>query len=142
MRMDWLSNAIDFGVIGLLGALSVIVVGVVIERVVFYRSVDVRGYKSAKALELELSQRLFLIGSVAANAPYIGLLGTVLGIMLTFYNMGLDATADAAKIMTGLALALKATAVGLVVALVSVTSYNALLRKAKVMLLQWEIGHG
>ena len=62
--------------------------------------------------------------------------------MLTFYNMGLDATADASKIMIGLALALKATAVGLVVALVSVVSYNALLRKAKVLLMQWEIAYG
>jgi biopolymer transport protein ExbB len=53
--------------------------------------------------------------------------------------MGLDATADASKIMVGLALALKATAVGLVVALVSVVAYNALQRKAKVMLMQWEI---
>jgi biopolymer transport protein ExbB len=44
--------------------------------------------------------------------------------------------------MVGLALALKATAAGLVVALVSVFAYNALLRKIKVMLLQWEIAHG
>src|SRR5216683_1508320 len=102
MEMEWLSAAIDFGVIGLLVALSVVVV------------------------------------AIASNAPYIGLLGTVLGIMLTFYNMGLDASADASKIMVGLALALKATAVGLVVALVSVVAYNALLRKAKVLLLQWE----
>jgi biopolymer transport protein ExbB len=46
------------------------------------------------------------------------------------------------KIMVGLALALKATALGLIVALVSVTAYNALLRKTKVLLLEWEIAHG
>nr|MBP7322889.1 MotA/TolQ/ExbB proton channel family protein [Deltaproteobacteria bacterium] len=45
-------------------------------------------------------------------------------------------------IMVGLALALKATAVGLVVAIPSVVLYNVLLRKAKVLLLQWEIDHG
>ena len=41
--------------------------------------------------------------SVAAPSAssYIGLLGTVLGIMLTFYNMNLDASADASKIMIG-----------------------------------------
>ncbi len=71
--------------------------------------------------------------------PYIGLLGTVLGIMLTFYNMGLDASVDTSKIMIGLALALKATAIGLVVALVSVVAYNAMLRKTSVLLMQWEI---
>jgi biopolymer transport protein ExbB len=142
MEMQWLSAAIDFGVIGLLIALSVIVVAVALERFFFYRSIDLKSFTSIKALELELTSRLVVVASVASNAPYIGLLGTVLGIMLTFYNMGLDASADASKIMVGLALALKATAVGLVVALMSVVVYNALLRKTKVLLLQWEIAHG
>jgi biopolymer transport protein ExbB len=142
MEMEWLSAAIDFGVIGLLIALSVIVVAIALERFFFYRSIDLTSFTNIKALELELTRRLVVVASVASNAPYIGLLGTVLGIMLTFYNMGLDASADASKIMVGLALALKATAVGLVVALVSVVAYNALLRKAKVLLLQWEIAHG
>jgi biopolymer transport protein ExbB len=142
MEMQWLSGVIDFGVIGLLIALSVVVVAVALERFFFYRSIDLKSFTNIKALELELTRRLVVVASVAANAPYIGLLGTVLGIMLTFYNMGLDASADASKIMVGLALALKATAAGLVVALVSVVAYNALLRKAKVLLLQWEIAHG
>ncbi|WP_400766527.1 TonB-system energizer ExbB [Methylosinus sporium] len=142
MQMEWLSTAIDFGVIGLLAALSVIVVAVALERLFFYRSLDIASFSSVKALELELTTGLVVIASVASNAPYIGLLGTVLGIMLTFYNMGLDASADASKIMAGLALALKATAVGLVVALLSVVSYNALLRKTKVLILKWEIAHG
>jgi biopolymer transport protein ExbB len=142
MEMEWLSAAIDFGVIGLLIALSVVVVVIGLERLFFFRSVDPSSFTSIKALELALTKRLVVVASVAANAPYIGLLGTVLGIMLTFYNMGLDASADAGKIMVGLALALKATAMGLVVALVSVVAYNALLRKTKVLLLEWEIAHG
>ena len=142
MQMEWLSTAIDFGVIGLLAMLSVIVVAVALERLFFYRAVDIAAFTSVKALELDLTERLVVIASVAANAPYIGLLGTVLGIMLTFYNMGLDSSADASKIMAGLALALKATAVGLVVALLSVVSYNALLRKTKVLMLKWEIANG
>jgi biopolymer transport protein ExbB len=75
------------------------------------------------------------------SARYVGLLGTVLGIMLTFYNLGLDTSIDTGKIMIGLALALKATAAGLIVALISVVLYNALLRKAKVLILEWEIAH-
>lgn len=142
MQMEWLSTLIDFGIIGLLTALSVVVVAVALERLFFYRSVELKSFTSIKALELELTRRLVVIASVASNAPYIGLLGTVLGIMLTFYNMGLDASADASKIMAGLALALKATAVGLVVALVSVVAYNTLLRKTKVLMLEWEIARG
>jgi biopolymer transport protein ExbB len=139
--MEWLSAAIDYGVVGLLVLLSVVVVAIGLERFFFYRSIDPKSFASIKALELELTRRLTVVGSVAANAPYIGLLGTVLGIMLTFYNLGLDASADLGKIMIGLALALKATAMGLVVALVSVAIYNGLLRKTRVLMLQWEIAH-
>jgi biopolymer transport protein ExbB len=139
MEMEWLSVAIDFGVVGLLVALSVVVVAIGFERFFFYRSVELGKFTSIKGLELELTKRLVVVASVASNAPYIGLLGTVLGIMLTFYNMGLDASADMGKIMIGLALALKATAMGLIVALVSVVIYNTLLRKARVLMLRWEI---
>lgn len=141
--MEWLSAAIDYGIIGLLVLLSVAVVAVALERMIFYRNIKVEDFGSIKSLELVLTAKLGLIGSVGNNAPYLGLLGTVLGIMLTFYNMGLDPSAmDAGKIMTGLALALKATAVGLVVALVAVVFYNSLLRKVRVLMLQWEIAHG
>jgi len=44
--------------------------------------------------------------------------------------------------MTGLALALKATALGLLVAIPAVTLYNLLLRRCKVLLFQWDINHG
>ena len=141
MEMDWLSAAIDYGVLGLLLALSIIVVAIAFERAFFFRAVDPNSFASIKSLELQLTRRLFVVASVASNAPYIGLLGTVLGIMLTFYNLGLDPTIDTGKIMIGLALALKATAAGLIVALVSVVIYNALLRKAKVLMLEWEIAH-
>jgi biopolymer transport protein ExbB len=139
--MEWLSIAIDWGVLGLLVLLSIVVVAIGLERFFFYRSITPKSFTSVKALELALTTRLTTVASIAANAPYIGLLGTVLGIMLTFYNLGLDASADVGKIMIGLALALKATAMGLVVALVSVAVYNSLQRKARVLLLQWEIAH-
>lgn len=142
IQMGWLSPLIDFGIVGVLAVLNVIVVAIVLERLFFYRSVEPKNFTSAKAFELALTKRLIVVASVASNAPYIGLLGTVLGIMLTFYNLGLDASADVGKIMVGLALALKATAVGLVVALISVSAYNALLRKTKVLLIEWEITHG
>jgi biopolymer transport protein ExbB len=142
MQMDWLGPVIDYGILGLLAVLNVVALGVGLERFFFFRSINPESFTNIKALELTLTRRLVIVASVASNAPYIGLLGTVLGIMLTFYNIGLDGTADASKIMVGLALALKATAVGLVVALVSVVIYNGLLRKVRVLLLEWEIAHG
>jgi biopolymer transport protein ExbB len=142
MIVKWLSGTIDYGIIGLLLILSITVVAVALERFVLYRKLRIADFDNIKSLELVLTDKLSVIASVGSNAPYLGLLGTVLGIMLTFYNMGQDAAMDTGKIMTGLALALKATAVGLVVALVSVVLYNALLRKAKVLTLQWEIANG
>ena len=141
MNMNWLVGAIDYGVIGLLVVLSVIVVAIGIERAWLYSRIDTHAIRDIKSLELTLTRKLFVVASVASNAPYLGLLGTVFGIMLTFYNMGQDASIDTGKIMVGLALALKATAVGLAVALVSVVLYNTLLRKAQVLILEWEIAH-
>jgi biopolymer transport protein ExbB len=142
MTVKWLSGIIDYGIIGLLVALSIVVVAVSLERYTLYRKLSIAAFDDIKSLELTLTRKLSVIASVGSNAPYLGLLGTVLGIMLTFYNMGQDAAMDTGRIMTGLALALKATAVGLVVALLAVVLYNTLLRKAKVLMLEWEIANG
>jgi biopolymer transport protein ExbB len=140
--MNWLKLAIDYGIIGLLCALSIIAVAIAIERYLRYRCIRIEDFPDKKSLELELTKKLHIIATIGSNAPYIGLLGTVLGIMLTFYTMGREGFMDTGKIMTGLALALKATAVGLLVAIPSVALYNFLVRKAKVLIMQWEIQNG
>ena len=140
--MEWLHFAIDYGVIGLLVMMSIIAFSIGIERYLVFRRVRIEEYKDKKSLELELTRKLHVIAIVGSNAPYIGLLGTVLGIMLTFYTMGKSGFMDTGKIMISLALALKVTAVGLLVAIPAVMIYNLLLRKVKVLLMQWEIRDG
>ncbi len=140
--MEWLKYAIDYGIIGLLVVMSVLAMSVAIERYLFFNRVNLRDYPDRRSLEIELTSKTHLIATIGSNAPYIGLLGTVMGIMLTFYNMGQSGFMDSGKIMVGLALALKVTAVGLIVAIPAVTVYNLLLRKTKVLILQWEIEHG
>ncbi|NLC24797.1 TonB-system energizer ExbB [Oxalobacter vibrioformis] len=139
--MEWLADLIDYGVIGVLFLLSLVVVALAVERYLFYRRVDPVAYASRNRLELQLAKNIHFIGTVASNAPYIGLLGTVLGIMLTFYNIGATSSIETSIIMLGLALALKATAIGLVVAIVAVVLYNFLARKARNILLEWDISH-
>ncbi len=142
MKVEWLSGIVDYGIIGMLVILSILVVAISLERCALYRKVSIASFEDIKSLELTLTRKLPVIAMVGTNAPYLGLLGTVLGIMLTFYNMGQDAALDTGRIMTGLALALKATAVGLVVALVAVVLYNSLWSKVKVLMLEWEIANG
>ncbi len=139
--MEYLHTLIDYGILGLLLLMSVVALVLAMERWLVYRAVHVEQYADRKVLELHISHKLHLIATIGANAPYIGLLGTVLGIMLTFYDIG-AAGFDTTKIMTGLALALKATALGLLVAIPAVTLYNLLLRRCKVLLMQWDIHHG
>lgn len=140
--MEWMKSAIDYGVIGLLVVMSIISLAVSIERRQYYAKVALAGFADRKSLELELTRKLHIIATIASNAPYIGLLGTVLGIMLTFYTMGREGFMDTGKIIVGLALAMKATAVGLLVAIPAVTLYNFLIRKVKELLLEWEIKNG
>ncbi len=140
--MEWLKNVIDYGIIGFLLAMSVVACAIAIERFLVYRSINLADYPNKQLLQIDLTKKLHIIATIGSNAPYLGLLGTVLGIMLTFYNMGRDGFMDTSKIMVGLALALKVTAVGLIVAIPAVVLYNMLLRKAKVLMLQWESAHG
>lgn len=139
--MDALKHAVDYGVIGLLLVLSLWSVAVAVERWLFYRRVDLAQYPSAQLLEITLTRRLVIIGTVAANAPYIGLLGTVLGIMLTFHTMGTSGTMAVNTIMIGLSLALKATAVGLLVAIPCVVMNNVLRRRVAELLTQYKAQH-
>ena len=140
--MDALKDTIDYGVIGLLLVLSVWSVAVAIERWFFYRRVNLSQFSNAQLLEITLTKHLVIIGTVAANAPYIGLLGTVLGIMLTFHTMGTSGTMAVNTIMIGLSLALKATAIGLLVAIPCVVMNNVLRRRVSEILTEYKAQHG
>ena len=108
-----MKHLVDYGVIAILAIMSVIAVAVAIERFKFFKKVNIDNYKTLELLELELTKHMHIIATIGSNAPYVGLLGTVLGIMFTFSVMGTGAGANVNDIMTGLALALKATAAGL-----------------------------
>lgn len=136
-----MKEIIDYSILGFLGVLSVLVVAIGIERAWFYATVRVDDYNDKRLLELDLYKRLTLIATIGSNAPYVGLLGTVAGIMLTFVDIGKTSFVDTQTIMTGLALALKATAMGLIVAIPSIVLYNLLVRKAEIVLTKWDIFH-
>jgi biopolymer transport protein ExbB len=135
--IESLKITLDFAVLGLLGLMSVMMLAMAIERVLFYRSVDLSGFSHQDTLNIALTRNLTWVYTVGANAPYVGLLGTVLGILITFYEMGQGGQVDVNHIMLGLAMALKATAAGLVVAIPAITIYNGLTRKVEVLIGEW-----
>jgi len=138
--IEQIKDIVDYGIIGLLFFLSFITFAFAVERVLFYRGIRLSDYSNKTALELDLSKRLATIASIGSNAPYIGLLGTVLAIILTFYIIGdQQDTINPGEIMKHLALALKATAAGLVVAIPATVIYNALLTRVDTLLARWEI---
>jgi biopolymer transport protein ExbB len=140
--MEGLRPLVEYAVFGILLLLSVAVVAIALERQRFFSRIDARGYTSRARLESDLTRRLNVIGTVASNAPYLGLLGTVLGIMLTFQTLGATGEMDVKSIMTGLALALKATAAGIVVAIPCVALNNALRRRVRERLTDFDEAHG
>jgi len=140
MPVEQIKLIVDYGIIGLLAFLSFLTFALAIERILFYRSIKLEEYSHEKELELDLSNNLSTIASIGVNAPYIGLLGTVIAIILTFYIIGdQQDTINPGEIMKHLALALKATAAGLVVAIPATVFYNALLTKVDRLLSEWEI---
>ncbi|MBS0183333.1 MAG: TonB-system energizer ExbB [Nitrospira sp.] len=140
--MDVLTHLVDYGIIGLLVVLSLWALAVAVERWLYYRRVTPHQFENIQTMEIALTRRLVVIGTVAANAPYIGLLGTVLGIMLTFHTMGTSGTMAVGAIMVGLSLALKATAIGLLVAIPCVALNNILRRRVTELLTLYKVQHG
>ena len=139
MNIELIKDIVDYSVISILGFMSFLTIFFWIERLIFYNRVDLNRYKNKESLEIDLTNNITIISTIGANAPYIGLLGTVLGIIITFYEMGISGNLDAKTIMTSLALALKATALGLVVAIPAIIFYNHLVRKIEVTLAKWDI---
>jgi biopolymer transport protein ExbB len=140
--MEALEHTVEYGVIGLLLALSIWALAIAVERWRFYRRIEIKQFPNHQMFEMALTKRLVVIGTVAANAPYIGLLGTVLGIMLTFHSMGTSGTMAVGAIMIGLSLALKATAAGLLVAIPCVVLNNVLRRRVAELITLHKVQHG
>jgi biopolymer transport protein ExbB/TolQ len=76
-------------------------------------------------------KRLNFLATLASNAPYIGLFGTVLGIVRSFRDLAANMAEASQAVMAGIAEALIATAVGLLVAIPAVIAFNVFKGKVK-----------
>ena len=67
--MNWLATLVDYGIIGILLLLSILVVTLATERFLFFRRLDPAQYTSRNVLELRLLRNMHLIGTIAGNTP-------------------------------------------------------------------------
>ena len=80
---------------------------------------------------LRYEKRIAFLGTLGNNAPFVGLFGTVLGIIRAFNDLASNTAAGTQAVMTGIAEALVATGIGLLVALPAVATYNAFIRRVE-----------
>jgi len=71
-----------------------------------------------------LKKNLWILGTVGSASPFLGLLGTVIGIVRAFHSMGQSGSGGLAVVGAGISEALIATAFGLIVAIIALLSYN------------------
>lgn len=135
----FLSSTLSYGVEPILYFLifmSLISVAVIIERFVAFSEIEqkIRQFSSVE-LRLLLEKRLGILATFGNNAPFVGLFGTILGVMNAFAVLGASNTVSTSLVMNGISEALVATAMGLFVAIPSVAAYNYFIRRMRRILL-------
>jgi biopolymer transport protein ExbB/TolQ len=94
--------------------------------------------EEAKGLRWEAEHRLSALGTIANIAPFVGLFGTVVGVIRAFQAIALKASAGPSVVANGIAEALISTAAGLFVAIPAVVAYNFFLKRARKLSLELE----
>lgn len=85
---------------------------------------EARMGRRLKETQLGLKKYLWLLGTIGSSAPFIGLFGTVIGIIKSFESIAASGKAGFAVVAAGLGEALIATAAGIIVAVIAVVFYN------------------
>jgi biopolymer transport protein ExbB/TolQ len=101
----------------------------------------VEEHKAASIEEERLrhEKRIAFLGTLGNNAPFVGLFGTVLGIIRAFHDLAGNTVQGTQAVMSGIAEALVATGVGLLVALPAVATYNAFVRRVETAMSSSEV---
>lgn len=94
--------------------------------------------RASRSEAMRLERSLGFLATAGSTAPFIGLFGTVWGIMNSFQNIGAKGSASLAVVAPGIAEALIATAVGLAAAIPAVMGYNFYVHKVRTLKIQME----
>ena len=91
------------------------------------------------AVVLSFKRYLWALGTVGSSAPFVGLFGTVVGILKAFQSMSVAGTGGFKVVSQGIAAALVATAAGLLVAIYAVIAYNYFVSKVNGLSLRYKL---
>ena len=116
---------------------------------VFGRGLRVFAKTPHKTTEAVMSQRtvaiggfkryLWALGTVGSSAPFVGLFGTVVGILKAFQSMSVAGTGGFKVVSQGIAAALVATAAGLMVAIYAIIAYNYFISKVGAIAIEYKV---
>ncbi len=116
------------------GLVEAAVVGAGVERAKAGADAAASAMEAARAIHRgALDRNLAFLGTVGNNAPFVGLFGTVIGIIKAFHDLSENAQGGASTVMAGISEALVATAIGILVAIPAVASFNYFQRKIKAV---------
>lgn len=87
---------------------------------------------------VRLERGLVVLEIIVGIAPLLGLVGTILGMMTTFENVGVAGLSDASKLASGIALILKATLIGLLIAIPALVSWSYYTKKVEMLAVEME----
>lgn len=98
-----------------------------------------RAMRATMAREIDvLEHHLETLANIGSTAPYVGLVGTVFGIMVTMHGLSTDQQASIAAVAPGISEALLATAIGLFVAIPAVWAYNRFATRVERLSVRYE----
>lgn len=95
--------------------------------------------RQRQLLNQEMKRSLWILGTIGSSAPFIGLFGTVVGILESFQNIAQTGSGGFAVVASGISEALIATAAGIVVAVIAVMAFNAFQTRWSALVLQVRI---
>lgn len=98
--------------------------------------------RQADAVSADVRRGMSLLASVGSVAPFVGLLGTVIGIISAFQGIAAEGSGGLGAVSAGIAEALIVTAIGLIVAIPSVLAFNLLSARADGLLLALDQARG
>jgi len=114
----------------------------VMERPLKREELEAQLTRTARSQIIQMERNLSVLATIGSVSPFIGLFGTVLGVMRAFRDLATSGGGGATVVASGIAEALVATAAGLVVAIPAVAAYNYFIRVIRRTSSELEVGIG